>query len=94
MQQQMTGQSQSQQQPMMTTPPQVITGKDLHYLEDQMNWLLVAAKKCSHYAQECTDPQIKQIIDQAGQMHQRHYNTLLQHCQNNNSSAMATLPTQ
>ncbi|BAU26740.1 hypothetical protein DFP93_11819 [Aneurinibacillus soli] len=93
MQQQMTGQSQSQQ-PMFTTPPQVITGKDLNYLADQMNWLLVAAKKCSHYAKECTDPQIKQIIDQTGQMHQRHYNTLLTHCQNNNSSATASLPAQ
>ncbi|CEH27734.1 hypothetical protein AM501_17150 [Aneurinibacillus migulanus] len=87
MQQQTTGQPQSQQV-IMTTPPTIITTKDTHYVKDQMSWLLVAMKKCSHYAQECTDPQVKQIIDRAGQMHQRHYNTLLQHCQTDNTSAM------
>ncbi|ERI07680.1 hypothetical protein [Aneurinibacillus aneurinilyticus] len=91
MQQQMAGQAQSQQ-PAMMTPPTVITVKDTYYVKDQMSWLLVAMKKCSHYAQECTDPKVKQIIDRAGQMHQRHYNTLLQHCQNDNTSAMNTIP--
>jgi hypothetical protein len=90
MQQQMTGQSQSQQA-IMTTPPNVITTKDTHYVEDQMTWLLIAMKKCSHYSQESTDPQVKQMIDRAGQMHQRHYNTLLQHLQNNNTSAMSNI---
>ncbi|SDH46204.1 hypothetical protein SAMN04489735_102635 [Aneurinibacillus thermoaerophilus] len=81
------------QQAIMMTPPAVMTTKDVLYVKDQMSWLLVAMKKCSHYAQECADPQIKQIIDRAGQMHQRHYNTLLQHCQNNNNSAMGNIPT-
>ncbi|GEN33383.1 MULTISPECIES: hypothetical protein [Aneurinibacillus] len=90
MQQQMTGQSQAQQ-PVMTTPPNVMTTKDVHYVKDQLSWLLVAMKKCNHYSQECTDPQVKQLIDRAGQMHQRHYNTLLQHCQNNNASAMSSI---
>lgn len=91
MQQQMTGQPQAQQA-IMTTPPTVMTTKDTAYVKDQMSWLLVAMKKCSHYAQECTDPQVKQLIERAGQMHQRQYNLLLQHCQNNNTSAISTMP--
>jgi hypothetical protein len=90
MQQQMAGQAQAQQA-IMTTPPTVMTTKDMHYVKDQMSWLLLAMKKCSHFAQECTDPQIKQLIDKAGQMHQRHYNTLLGHCQNNNTAAMSNV---
>jgi hypothetical protein len=81
-------QNPAQQQPVMQTPPQVITTKDHAYLKDQLSWLLLAAKKCRHFAQECTDPQIAQAIDQAGQMHQRHYLLLLKHLQNDNTAAM------
>lgn len=81
-------QSQGQQQPAMQVPPHVITTKDHSYLKDQLSWLLLAMKKCRHYAQECTDPQIGQAIDQAGQMHQRHYTLLLKHLQNNNTAEM------
>jgi len=83
MQQQNLGQMQSQQ-PVMMTPPNVITTKDLLYLKDIMSWLLDAMKKCAHFSKECTNPQIKQMIDRAGEMHQRHYNLILKHCQNNN----------
>ncbi|MCL6517521.1 spore coat protein [Alicyclobacillus sp.] len=81
-----------QAQPQMTTPPRVITTKDASYLKDQMSWLLVAAKKCAHYAKECTDPQVRQAIDRIGQMHQRHYQLLLGHLKTNNSQAMQSVP--
>jgi hypothetical protein len=80
-----------QQQPIMTQPPQVITTKDCLYLKDQMSWELVAMKKCRHFAQECQDTEIKQAIDRAGQMHQRHYQMLLNHLQNNNTAEMAKI---
>jgi hypothetical protein len=80
---------QQQQQPVMTRPPQVITTKDCLYLKDQLSWEIVAMKKCRHYAQECTDPELAKAIDKAGQMHQRHYQLLLKHLQNNNNEAMA-----
>ncbi|WP_027416937.1 hypothetical protein [Aneurinibacillus terranovensis] len=85
---------QNTQQPLMMNPPAVITTKDLYYLKDQMSWLLLAMKKCAHFAAECSDPKIKQAIDRAGLMHQRHYNMLLKHCQHNNNQAMANLPQQ
>ncbi|MFC4767852.1 hypothetical protein [Effusibacillus consociatus] len=92
MQQQMGQSQQMGQQPRMMTPPQAITTKDLLYLRDAMSWTLLAMKKCAHFAQECQDQEVKQLIDQAGQMHQRHYNMLLQHCQTNNTQAMASIP--
>nr|WP_205668576.1 hypothetical protein [Ammoniphilus sp. CFH 90114] len=85
---------QQQQQPMMMTPPQVVTTKDLLYLKDAMSWLLDAMKKCSHFSAQVQDPQLKQEIDTIGQMHQRHYNLLLKHCQNNNTQQMMGVPQQ
>jgi len=85
-------QSQSGQQPVMMQPPAVITTKDLSYLKDEMSWLLLATKKCAHFAAECQDAEVKQMIDQLGQMHQRHYNTILSHCNTQNTQAMAGIP--
>ncbi|CAM3598118.1 hypothetical protein [Marinicrinis lubricantis] len=79
---------QQQQQAIIPTPPQVITTKDCLYLKDQLSWELIAMKKCRHFANECSDPEIKQAIDQAGQMHERHYQLLLKHLQNNNTAEM------
>ena len=79
------------QQTAMTLPPQVITTKDHLYLKDQLSWELIAMKKCRHFAAECTDPEIRQAIDQAGQMHQRHYQLLLRHLQTNNTAAMQSV---
>ncbi|WP_199620262.1 hypothetical protein [Paenibacillus alkalitolerans] len=84
-QNQMQGQ---QQQPVMQQPPQVITTKDHLYLKDQLSWELIAMKKCRHFAGECSDQEIVQAIDQAGQMHLRHYEMLLNHLQNNNMVEM------
>lgn len=78
-----------QQQPVMQRPPQVITTKDFTYVKDQLSWELIAMKKCRHFAQECSDSEIAEAIDRAGQMHQRHYGLLLKHLQNNNTAEMA-----
>jgi len=67
------------QQPVYPVPPDVVTTKDHLYLKDQLSWELMAMKKCRHFAQECTDPEIARAIDEAGRMHQRHYELLLKH---------------
>lgn len=79
---------------MINTPPRVITTKDLAYLKDQMSWELLAMKKCAHYASECRDPEVKSFIERIGQMHQRHYQQLLRHCQINNAQGMAKIQGQ
>jgi hypothetical protein len=81
---------QARQQPVMAKPPAVITAKDLDYLKDGMSWLLLATKKCAHFANECQDQEVKQLLNQIGQTHQGNYNTLLAHCQTqNNNTAMS-----
>lgn len=73
-------------------PPRVITTKDSAYLKDALSWELLAFKKFHFFAQQATDPQIKQALDKAGHMHQQHYQKLLGHLQVNNAGAMASLP--
>ena len=73
-------------------PPQVITSKDLSYLKDALSWELIAFKKLHAFAQQATDPEVKQALEKAGQMHQQHYQKLLTHLQNNNTAVMSTLP--
>ncbi|CCQ96314.1 hypothetical protein CULT_40077 [[Clostridium] ultunense Esp] len=47
-------------------PPRVITTKDALYIKDALSWMLIAFKKMHHFAQEATDPQVKQALDKAG----------------------------
>lgn len=73
------------QQPTMKRPPNVISSKDHHYIEDLLNWNLTLAKQAKHFYQEATDQDIKNALLSLQQMHQNHYNRLLQLLQNNNN---------
>lgn len=88
MQQQQMNQFQAnQQQPIMPEPPAVISSKDQLYLTDMLSWNLLAMKKAHFFAEQCQDQEIKQALDQAGQMHQRHYTKILNHLQATNQQA-------
>ncbi|KMK77580.1 hypothetical protein [Alkalihalobacillus pseudalcaliphilus] len=76
-------QGQSQQSLTYQEPPAILSTKDSLYLTDMLSWNLLAMKKAHFYAQQCTDQDIKQALEQAGQMHERHYQTLLPHLQSN-----------
>lgn len=65
--------------------PQLISTKDAQYLKDQMAWLLLAAKKCGHFANESQDPEVRQTLQQIAKMHERHYTQLLGHLNIQNS---------
>ncbi|MGZ4095606.1 MAG: hypothetical protein ACXVNQ_04475 [Bacteroidia bacterium] len=67
------------QQGMMQQPPGIISTKDSLYLTDMMSWNLLSAKKANFFAQQCQDPQIKAEAEKCSQMHQRHYQQLLNH---------------
>jgi hypothetical protein len=73
-------------------PPRVITTKDYAYLKDALSWELLAFKKLHFYAQHAKDPEVKQHLENAGRMHQKHFQTLLTHLQVNNTTAMAAVP--
>jgi hypothetical protein len=83
---------QAQAQAPMPAPPRVISTKDTLYLKDALSWELNACKKFHFHAQQATDPQVKQALEKAGRMHQRHYQKLLAHLQVNNNQTMAGLP--
>ncbi|MDG5788937.1 hypothetical protein QA612_15885 [Evansella sp. AB-P1] len=83
MQQQNMTQGQGQQN-VMPEPPNVITTKDHMYVTDMLSWNLLAMKKAHAYAQQCTDPQISQALDEAGRMHNNHYQTILNHLNQQN----------
>ncbi|MGE6630011.1 hypothetical protein [Bacillus sp. NPDC077027] len=63
----------------MSTPPNVISVKDSLYLEDMLNWNLIAMKKAHFMAEHCQDQTLKNELNQVGQMHQKHYIQILHH---------------
>ncbi|MCW1835311.1 hypothetical protein [Bacillus xiamenensis] len=63
----------------MNMPPQVISVKDSLYLEDMLNWNLIAMKKAHFMAEHCQDQALKQELNQVGQMHHQHYTQILHH---------------
>ncbi|MFC7394344.1 hypothetical protein [Scopulibacillus cellulosilyticus] len=74
-------QQQQQNQNVMAQPPFVISTKDHLYLQDMLSWNLNVIKKFNFFAGQCQDSEVKQAINQACQMHQNHYRTLLNHIQ-------------
>ncbi len=72
-----------QKQQQFSEPPEIITNKDLLYLQDALSWELIASKKAYHYSMESENHQIKQHLEYLANVHQRHYQTLLEHLQPN-----------
>jgi len=71
--------SQQNQQMTYTEPPNVITTKDLSYIDDMLAWNLLAMKKAHFVAEHCQNPALKTAFEACGQMHQRHYQKILNH---------------
>lgn len=55
----------------------MISGKDLDYIKDMLNWNFIAAKKTKSYLEHVNDADVNKIFNQVNEMHQKHYNTLL-----------------
>ena len=64
-------------QTTMKQPPNVISNKDLSYIEDMLAWNLTAAKSAREFASKVNDQEIKQEFEQTYQMHKQHYEVLL-----------------
>lgn len=54
-----------------------LTAKELSAIEDQLNGEKLLVSKCKAYAQQCSDPQLKQKCETLAGKHQTHYDTLL-----------------
>ena len=61
----------------MNQVPQMISTKDLAYLEDIFEWNLTASKKAYHYYELATDGQLKIAFEQVYQMHKTICSTIL-----------------
>jgi len=79
MDQQQQQQSAAVNQQYMQQPPFVISTKDLMYLEDMMSWNLNVIKKVHFFAQQVQDQEIKNHMHKICQMHENHYQKLLNH---------------
>ncbi|KYG33576.1 hypothetical protein [Alkalihalobacillus trypoxylicola] len=92
MQQSFEVQSQTQAQPLAyQEPPQVLSVKDSLYISDMLSWNLDAMKKAHFYAEQCQDIEIKQALETAGRMHQKHYDSILSHFQNQQQNQNSTI---
>ncbi|MFJ5761433.1 ferritin-like domain-containing protein [Neobacillus sp. NPDC093182] len=79
-------------QPPIPNPPRAITTKDVLYIKDALSWELLAFKKFHFMANQIQNPQLKDALNKAGQMHQNHYQRLITHLQVDNNTALANLP--
>ncbi len=71
----------SNEQNVMSQPPNIMSTKDHLYVTDMLSWNLLAMKKALHWANECVDQEVKQLIETAATMHKRHYEQILTHLQ-------------
>lgn len=57
--------------------PNIITPKDLLYIEDMMNWNLITNKKIASFIECCESDEVIAILERAKKMHKKHFKELL-----------------
>lgn len=61
----------------MNETPNIITPKDLLYIEDMMNWNLIMNKKIDVFLDLIEDSEVKEILTKTKKMHSKHFKELL-----------------
>lgn len=61
----------------MKETPNVISVKDLLYIEDMLNWNFIMNKKIYSYLECIEDEEIKKLLIKTKKMHSKHYQNLL-----------------
>ena len=61
----------------MKETPNVISVKDLLYIEDMLNWNFIMNKKIYSYLECIEDEEIKKLLIETKKMHSKHYQDLL-----------------
>ncbi len=62
----------------------MLTSKNFTILEDQLTHEALSNKKLSLYSNYCTDSNLKNLCQQAAQMHKRHFDTLFNYLKSEN----------
>lgn len=61
----------------MKETPNVISVKDLLYIEDMLNWNFIMNKKIYSYLECIEDEEIKKLLIKTKKIHSKHYQDLL-----------------
>lgn len=61
----------------MNEVPNIISTKDLSYIDDMMNWHYLIIKKAHMYKKEVTDVEIKKFFESVIKSHTKMYEKLL-----------------
>ncbi|GIM27767.1 hypothetical protein CPJCM30710_04330 [Clostridium polyendosporum] len=61
---------------MVMTATKQLEANNLKVIQDQLNCEALLNKKCSEYASMCTDTQLKNLCNQASQVHKQNFNSL------------------
>lgn len=61
----------------MKSVPNIISTKDLSYLEDMLNWNFVLIKKINNYLNEIKDEDVVKTFDKAYKELMKNYNDIL-----------------
>ncbi|MBS4032467.1 MAG: spore coat protein [Clostridiales bacterium] len=56
-----------------------LTQRELMFLEDYLKNEQLCTKTMNFYAEQCTDPSIKQLCQDCAQSHQQNYQTMVRH---------------
>ncbi|MBC2580954.1 hypothetical protein [Clostridium sp. DJ247] len=55
----------------------LLSTKELNYVKDLLSFELLIAKKCKQYSDQEVDAHFKGVFNQAGQLHQQNYLSLV-----------------
>lgn len=61
----------------MKEVPNIISTKDLAYIEDMLNWNYTLIKKANFYKSLVTDKEIKKFMEKVVKEHKKNYEKLL-----------------
>ncbi len=61
----------------MKSVPNIISTKDLSYLEDMLNWNYILIKKINNYIEDVKDKDVKKILEKSSGSLLSDYNMIL-----------------
>lgn len=61
----------------MKSVPNIISTKDLSYIEDMLNWNYVLIKKINNYINEVKDTDVKKLLEKCYKDLKKNYNDIL-----------------
>ena len=61
----------------MKSVPNIISTKDLSYLEDMLNWNFILIKKINNYLNSVKDDNVTNVLNKAYKVLEENYNSIL-----------------